>query len=393
MRLGSVLYVKRSVGEGLPSQEAPSTELPSDLATALISLSPQPAALLEVLGEPVLHRVVEVLRRGQVETIFLVVDEHFRNHQAIRSLTAQRVHILSGPAQVLPSMVETAVKRCADLGSQNVIVMDTSAYLELDVNDFVQEHHKAGQKITVAYDEGGPLHTAMVNGADGDIAATWMQRSFIYPQHTARYQHRAYVNRLQTAQDLRKLAKDALQHRCRIRPNGDELQPGVWVANTAHIHPSARLAGPAYLGPNSRLRSGVMVADCSTIERNCIVERGTLVNDSTILSGTYVGVCLDLAHVVVHQNCLMDVQRNVGIEMADSLIGATSASRKNLVPGLWATVASMSGDSLRGVRSKFRSLLPKSDPAAAVVPGRIAYSPAKSWSSLKSFSSTDSTGI
>src|SRR6185312_9733682 len=133
MRLGSVLYVKRSVGEGLPSQEALPTELPSDLATALISLSPQPAALLEVLGEPVLHRVVEVLRRGQVETIFLVVDEHFRNHQAIRSLTAQRVHILSGPAQVLPSMVETAVKRCADLGSQNVIVMDTSAYIELDV--------------------------------------------------------------------------------------------------------------------------------------------------------------------------------------------------------------------------------------------------------------------
>ena len=65
-------------------------------------------------------------------------------------------------------------------------------------------------------------------------------------------------------------------------------------------------------------------------------------NDSTILSGTYVGVCLDLAHAVVHQNCLMDVQRNVGIEMADSLIGATSASRRNLVPGLWATVASMS---------------------------------------------------
>jgi hypothetical protein len=53
----------------------------------------------------------------------------------------------------------------------------------------------------------------------------------------------------------------------------------------------------------------------------------------------------------------------------------------------------MSGDSLRGVRSKFRSLLPKTDPAAAVVPGRIAYSPAKSWSSWKSFSSTDSTGI
>jgi len=101
MRLGSVLYVKRLVGESLPSHQAPQTELPSDLATALISLSPQPAALLEILGEPVLHRVVEVLRRGQVETVFLVVDEHFRNHPAVRSLTAERVHILSGPAQAL----------------------------------------------------------------------------------------------------------------------------------------------------------------------------------------------------------------------------------------------------------------------------------------------------
>ena len=123
------------------------------------------------------------------------------------------------------------------------------------------------------------------------------------------------------------------------------------------------------------------------------MERGTLVNDSSILSGTYVGVCLDLAHAVVHQNRLMDIERNVGIEMADSLVGATSASRKNLVPGLWATVANKSGDSLRGVRSKVRSLLPKSDPAVTVVPSRIAYSPAKSWVFLKSFSSTDSTGI
>ena len=392
MRMGSVLYMKRLVRESLPSQQVPQTELSSDSATALISLS-QPAALLEILGEPVLHRLVEVLRRGQVETIFLVVDECFRNHQAVRSLTSERVHLLSGPSQTLPSMVETAVKHCADLGSQNVVVMDTSAYIELDVSNFVHEHHKAGQKITVAYDEAGPLHIAMVNSADADMAATWMQRSFIYPQHTSRYQHRAYVNRLQTGQDLRQLAKDALHHRCRIRPNGDEIRPGVWVANTAHIHPSARLTGPAYLGPNSRLRSGVMVTDCSTIERNCIVERGTLVNDSSILSGTYVGVCLDLAHAVVHQNRLMDVERNVGIEMADSLIGATSASRKNLVPGLWATVANKSGDSLRSVRGKFRSLLPKSDPAVAVVPSRIAYSPAKSWGSLKSFSGTDSTGI
>lgn len=385
--------MKGSMEGDFPSPEVPHREPLKCSPTALSSLSSQATALLEILGEPVLHRLVEVLRRGQVETIFLVVDDRYRDHEAVRSLKSQRVQILAAPAQALPSLVEIAVKRCADYGAQNVILMETSAYVELDVNDLVHEHQSGGQQITVAYDEFGPLQVAIVNSADREVAATWTERKFLYPQHTARYLHRAYVNRLENARDLRQLAKDALQHRCRIRPNGEEVRPGVWVANSAHVHSTARLIGPAYLGPNSRLRSGAMVTNCSAVERNCIVERGTLVNDSSILCGTYVGIYLDLSHAVVNQNRLADVQRNVGIEIGDSLIGSTSLSTKNIAPGLWASVTSKGGSSVRSVRGTFRTLLPKRAPGPAPAPSRVAYAPAKTWGSLKSFSGSDSTSI
>jgi hypothetical protein len=184
-----------------------------------------------------------------------------------------------------------------------------------------------------------------------------------------------------------------LQHRCRIRPNGEEVRPGVWVAKTAYLHPSAKLVGPAYLGPNSRVRSGALISDCSTVERDCIVERGTVVKDSSILSGTYVGVGLDVWRAVINKSKLVDVQRNVGIDIVDSLLGASFLSPKKLVPGLWASMAYKGGSSLRTMRGKFRALVPKRDPVPVTAPARLTYVPAESWGTLKQLSRTDSNSI
>lgn len=385
--------MKGSVGEEIaPSGDSPAKPLPV-LATSLSSISPEPAALLEILGEPILHRMVEVLRRGNVELIYLVVDEIFRGSEVVDRLSRERIRILSAPAKGLGTLIETAVKRCSEHAVENVVLMGASAYLELDVKDFLQVHQAGNQRVTLAYDESGSLPVALLSSAEPELAPSLFERNLLFPQPTARYLHRGYVNRLKNAQDLRLLAQDGLQHRCRIRPNGEEVRPGVWVASTAYLHPSARLVGPAYLGPNSRVRSGAVVSDCSTVERDCIVERGTLVKDSSILGGTYVGVGLDVSHSVVRQSRLVDVQRNVGIDIVDSLIGASSLSPKRLVPALWASMANKGGSSLRTMRGKFRTLVPKRDPAPVAAPARLTYVPAESWGTMKQLSRTDSNSI
>ena len=385
--------MKGSVGEEIAPSQASGAESLQKPATSLASLSSEPAALLEILGEPILHRMVEVLRRGNVELIYLVVDEVFRDSDAVRKLSRERVQVLSGPAKSLPALIEKAVKRCSEHAVENVVLMEASAYIELDVKDFLQVHQFGNQRMTLAHDEFGPLPVALVSSSEPELASSLFQRTLLFPQPTARYLHQGYVNRLQTAQDLRRLAQDGLQHRCRIRPNGEEVRPGIWVAKSAYLHPSAQLVGPAYVGPNSRARSGVVISDCSTIERDSIVERGTVVRDSSILSGTYVGVGLDVSRAVVKQNKLIDVQRNVGIDILDSLLGASFLSPKKLVPGLWASMAYKGGSSLSSLRGKFRALVPKRNPVAVTGPARLAYMPAESWGTMKQLSRTDSNSI
>lgn len=382
-----------SVGDGAfptaGSNGGPATAAPTSIA----SLSAEPAALLEVLGEPILHRIVEVLRRGGVELTYLVADDRFSGSDVVRRLARERVHVLTGHKESLPFLVETAVKRCSDQGMEQVLLMETSAYLELEIKDFLQIHRSSRQRVTLAFDKFGSLPAALVGSSDSELAGSLLDRKLLLPEPTARYMHQGYSNRLACAQDLRRLAQDAMQHRCRIRPNGDEVKTGVWISREAYIHPSAHVVAPAYVGSNSRLRAGTLVSEWSAVERDCIVERGTVVRNSSILPGTYLGVCLDVMHTVIKHNRLVDVQRNVSIEVVDSLIGSTSLSRKYLAPGIWASVANKSGSSLRTMRGRFGTLLPKRPQAPVVAPARLSYAPAETWGRLKPLSRTDSSSI
>jgi carbonic anhydrase/acetyltransferase-like protein (isoleucine patch superfamily) len=133
---------------------------------------------------------------------------------------------------------------------------------------------------------------------------------------------------LSTPHDLRRVAQDALLQRCGIQPNGHEVRPGVWVSPSASVHPRARVVGPAYIGAHSRVRSGVVITRYTSIEHHCEVDRGTVVENATILPHTYLGSSLDIAHSIVNGNVMVDVRRAVEVEIGDrSLIDSTSPLR------------------------------------------------------------------
>jgi NDP-sugar pyrophosphorylase family protein len=383
MRVGSVVFLQKFGGSGLPEKGL--TNL-NGSGASLAAVASAPAGLIEILGEPILHRVIESLQRSDVNPIFVIADEGLKAHEALRSLSRGRIHVLSSSSANFSARLETAVKRCKEFGAETVLLMEASAYVELDVADLVHEHLSNRRRATFVEDSDGVLPMAMVNSSDHEFASSIVEHKLMFPEASGRYQHRAYVNRLRTAHDLRRLATDALEHRCRIRPNGDEVAPGVWLSTTARIHSTARVLGPSYIGPNSRVRSGSTVGSCSTVERDCIVERGSVVNDSSILAGTYVGACLDLCHAVVDQNHFVDLQRNVGVHILDSLIGRTTLHSPQ--SGAFA-----SRHAIRAVGGRLRDLLTRRE-----VPGgsaaRVSYSAPERWTSLKPISgTTDSTVI
>src|SRR5262249_54713607 len=141
------------------------------------------------------------------------------------------------------------------------------------------------------------------------------------------YRLRSYVNRLQNAHDLRQLVVDAFSSQCAIRPGGDETRSGVWVDHGSHVDRRSRLVPPAYIGRNTNVRASALITHFSNIERQCDIDCGTVVEDSTILANTHLGSWLDVSHAIVSGSVLVHLRRNVQVEIHDpTLIKASSTS-------------------------------------------------------------------
>jgi len=49
----------------------------------------------------------------------------------------------------------------------------------------------------------------------------------------------------------------------------------------------------------------------------CYIDYGTVIEDSSVLKNSYVGIWLDVSHAVVGGNKLMNLERNVLLEISD----------------------------------------------------------------------------
>jgi NDP-sugar pyrophosphorylase family protein len=326
MQVGAVLVLGGCIGNDV-SQSSGRKYFPQ----AMPSFFGSPAAMLDLLGEPILYRIIENLQKSEIGPIFLITDDVFANHAVVKDISRWRVHVRNAPQEELRTATQSALTTCRESGARTAIVMKASAYVELDVAEMLAFHAASGQPVTSAQDASGPLGIMMV-GSDstGGIALPGRRP----PQSQATpldYTHRQYANRLSTPLDLRRLAQDALLQRCSIRPNGKELRPGVWVVPSARVHPRARVVNPSYIGAHTRLRSGVVITRGTNIEHHCEVDRGSVVENASILPHTYLGSSLDIAHSIVSRNTMVDVRLAIEVEIGDrSLIGSTSPLPKSV---------------------------------------------------------------
>jgi NDP-sugar pyrophosphorylase family protein len=372
MQVGAVLVLGRSIG----SDVGPS--MPNCFSQAMPSFFGMPASVLELLGEPILYRIIENLQKSGVGPIFLVTDDVFAGHPVVKDIGRWRVHVRSAHAQGLRTATHAALATCYQTGSRTAIVMQASKYVELDVAGMLRFHRDSGQSVTAVRDSDGPLDIAMVgNEFPGQLTLPAQPPSLDYI-------HRQYANRLNTPQDLRRLVQDALLQHCSIRPNGNEVRPGVWVAPTARVHPGARVMNPAFVGAHTQLRSGVVITRCTNVEHHCEVDRGSVVENATILPHTYLGSSLDVSHSIVNRHTLVDVRRVVEVEIADrSILGSTSPLQGRAHrPSPVRALPSSGPAPWQKLSNALSSLLPRRPmPSPASV--RFSYNASQAWPTLE----------
>ncbi len=83
---------------------------------------------------------------------------------------------------------------------------------------------------------------------------------------------------------------------------------------------------PAYIGCGSKVRADALVTRLSNIERDCCIDSGTVVEDSSILANTTIGICLDVCHAIVNGNELFNLERDIAIEVSDPKVMRSSAA-------------------------------------------------------------------
>lgn len=288
-----------------------SSSSPSGLLLADASLE-----CIDLLGQSVLQRTIENLRQS-VPLIALVSASDSADSDRISSIAKRCGVAVCSSADAWSGVVQK-VREFEQSGVETLLLIGGGAYVELDVADLMQFHRQKAQKITRVRDAQGPLSTWLLDA--GHFPANFDLLTTNHSLTRTGYTVHGYVKRLGDSGDLRRLVVDTFNSRCHMRPEGREIQPGVWLAEGAEVHRGARLIAPLYIGACSRIGNDCLIAECSNIERDCEVDDGSIVSDSSVLENSYIGIGLEISRSIVNGSKLQNLERQATVTISDAAV-------------------------------------------------------------------------
>jgi NDP-sugar pyrophosphorylase family protein len=292
---------------------------PSSVAdfTAATSFAGEALSLVDVLGRTLVEHTIDRLRSAEVKITSLVVHPDIA--QSIpafrRPLGNLNICVANDPWPAVAQILDNYSKNGCDCA----FLVKPTAYLEADLSDLLDFHRQAERALTRASDGEGPLNLWVMNcDPNSETFESSLHAALLQPDSfPASYFVKEYVRRIFHAQDFRQLVTDAFLARCGLRPNGEQLRPGVWVDQGVQVGRGARIVGPAYLGARCTIGERAVITRCSNIECDSYIDYGTVVENSSVLPNTYVGMGLDVRRSVVQGNRLLNLERGVLVEVSD----------------------------------------------------------------------------
>ena len=272
-------------------------------------------ASIPVLGCSTAARTVEYLRQSGIEEVSVFGG---LSHAATPT-----------PFADIESYAwRSAAKRVGDYrqdGLETLLILRASAYVECDLASLIGQHRDFGYAATRALNQDGALEIWAIDVRRFAVEEDLF--SALASANVAECEIAGYVNRLQGPEDFRRLTTDLLTGKCKMRPHGVEIRPGVWIDEGAQIARGARIVAPVYIGRDSRIADDCLVTRCSNIESWSYVDFGTAVEDSSILTNTYIGIGLDLSHSIVDGDELLNLHHEVRLHISDPVVMRRNSPR------------------------------------------------------------------
>ena len=286
----------------------------------------EPIECVEILGRSMVERTIERFTRTDVEVITVLAPNDYTVPVFPGMFKNVNVLVVTDVA----SAVTRQLQDYSEQGIEHSFVILANVYAETDLLDLFYFHREARQTATRGCDTEGPLDLWVVDCAKAQQIDLESLRSPA-EEANASYFIRDYVIRLRHPRDLRRLVSDALCGRCAMRPSGREIKPGIWAEEGAEIQRGARIVAPAYIGCGSKVREDTLITRCSSVEKNCYVDCGTVIEDSSILANTHIGIWLDVCHAVASGKKFVSLGHEVVLDISDpSVMRSNSEAKKGV---------------------------------------------------------------
>jgi NDP-sugar pyrophosphorylase family protein len=341
------------------------------------NIAGMPFGLLDVLGRPVLDRMVERLRSAGISDVRVIACNPPQPLPATPRSVGYAIEWIEQPGLERPldglddhsnfwRAAERSFSQLAYAGAELIVIMRIGAFTEVDFYGLIQFHLDRASKVTAVCGSAGDLLDIFVVNASRRNDAAHLFRSRLTASRVpfSLFPFDGYVNRLSNAADFRRLAVDAFFGSVKLEPIGQEIRPGVWVAPGARIHSKARLLAPAFVGEQAKVRAAAVLTRCAVLERGAEVRPGTIVEDSTLLPYTCVGEKLDVGHSVIGFRVVASLSRNVELTMHDpALVDMAAPAPLRTFKSIAALAGYLPLQLLRGIFSR--------DGEAVELPGSV----------------------
>jgi hypothetical protein len=284
--------------------------------------------ILDVAGKNALQRMTERLQQYGISSISAVVETGSSFASARNYGLPSDIACVSAAPERFWRTAESVFNDIAQNGAELVVLIRLGAYAEADFERLIQFHLDRHCRVTQMAFGPQPLEIFCISASRRNDAASLFRTQLAHCRiECPLLQHEGYLNPLACPRDLRQFAIDILTRKTQTCPAGKEAKPGVWIAPGALIEKGARLLAPAFVGSLARIRAGAVVTRCSSVEQHAEVDCGTVIENSTVLPFSYVGAGLDLGHSVAGMGRIVNLRRDVTVEIVDpKLIGVMPAT-------------------------------------------------------------------
>jgi len=294
--------------------------------------SSRPKPLAPVANKPVMHHIVDLLRRHGiteiVATLHYLADE-IENYFGDGSDFGVRMHYV---VEDTPLGTAGAVKLAQEyLADERFVVISGDALTDLDLGALGDFHDRNGARGTIALQRvANPLEFGVVVTDDacritrflekpswGEVFSDTINtgiyvlepeifeymeagRSYDFSKDIFPFMLRDgkplygyvtsdYWSDIGNLQQYQQANYDALSGAVRVEIPGTLSASGVWIGENTRIHPEARVVGPAVLGKNVTVESGAVVEELCAIGDSSILAADAKLHRTIAWEDVYVG--------------------------------------------------------------------------------------------------------